>query len=356
MSTDLIRYGIIGVGMMGWEHILNIALTPNARVTAFADPHEPSRQVAQTLTGAEATAYTDYRQLLREAPVDAVVIATPNYTHHEVLRDVFRTNKHILVEKPLCTTVEDCERVVDAAAVHSGVVWVGMEYRYMQAVAALLDAVRGGQIGHTRMISIREHRFPFLPKVNDWNRFARNTGGTLVEKCCHFFDLMNVIAARRPVRVYASGAQDLNHLDERYGGERPDILDNAFTLVDYAGGVRAMLDLCIFAENSLHEVEITVTGDLGKAQAFEPDHELVLCKRDGSAHERRCFTADAAALAAGTHHGSTYYEHLAFQDAVRNRKAPTVSAEDGALAVALGVAAEQSARLHRPVDLSELGF
>ena len=98
------------------------------------------------------------------------------------------------------------------------------------------------------MLSIREHRFPFLVKVGDWNRFNRNTGGTMVEKCCHFFDLMNQVVGAEPVRVMASGGQDVNHLDERYDGETPDILDNAFVVIEYADGSRGMLDLCMFAD------------------------------------------------------------------------------------------------------------
>lgn len=58
-----------------------------------------------------------------------------------------------------------------------------------------------------------------LLQVDNWNRFNKNTGGTLVEKCCHFFDLMNLITGATPVRILASGAQSVNHLDENYGGE-----------------------------------------------------------------------------------------------------------------------------------------
>ena len=100
------------------------------------------------------------------------------------------------------------------------------------------------------MLHIRERRWPFLPKVGDWNRFARNTGGTMVEKCCHFFDLMRLITGDELVRVYGSGAQDVNHLEERYGGAARDIIDNAFVTVYFAGGDRALLDLCMFAEAS----------------------------------------------------------------------------------------------------------
>ena len=100
--------------------------------------------------------------------------------------------------------------------------------------------------GAVTLLSIREHRFPFLVKVGDWNRFNRYTGGTLVEKCCHFFDLMNLIAQSPPERVMASGAQDVNHLDEFYDGERSDILDNAYVIVEFANSMRA-INLIIIA-------------------------------------------------------------------------------------------------------------
>ena len=294
--------------------------------------------------------------LLRHAGLDALVIASPNHTHAALLADVFATDLHVLVEKPLCTTIDDCHALLDASARHRGLVWVGLEYRFVPTVARLVELVHGGAVGRLRMVAIREHRFPFLVKVGNWNRFARNTGGTLVEKCCHFFDLMVLLTRQRPLRVYASGAQDVNHLDERYDGEIPDILDNAFAIVDYRGGIRAMLDLCMFAENSPHEVEITATGDAGKLQAFEPNHELVLSKRDGSPRQHRRFELESGLQNAGAHHGSTYREHLAFQAAIRAGKPPAVNAEDGALAVAVGAAAEMSIQQRRPIDLSELGF
>ena len=136
-----------------------------------------------------------------------------------------------------------------------------MEYRYMPPVKRLIDEVHQNVIGKIKMLSIREHRFPFLRKVDDWNRFAINTGGTLVEKCCHFFDLMRLVVKSEPVKVYASGNQDVNHLDEKYDGKTPDIIDNAYVIVDFENGTRAMLDLRMFAENSEYQEEIVAVGD-----------------------------------------------------------------------------------------------
>ncbi|HUI26071.1 MAG TPA: Gfo/Idh/MocA family oxidoreductase [Candidatus Kryptonia bacterium] len=354
--TEPIRYGIIGTGMMGCEHILNIGLIPDARVTAIADPNETSRGWGKSLAGDGVEIYADYRELLQRAAVDAVVVASPNFTHFEVLQDVFQTHKHVLVEKPLCTDVEDCRFVLEAAARHPGVVWVGMEYRYMRAVGKLVEIVHAGDIGRLWMLAIREHRLPFLTKVDNWNRFARNTGGTLVEKCCHFFDLMTLITRQRPVRAYGSGGQNVNHLDEQYNGERPDILDNAYVIVDFDQGARAMLDLCMFAENSTNEVELAATGDRGKAEVRIPAHRLVMTYRDGRPPQTLQFDVATAVQHAGAHHGATYFEHLAFIEAVRGGGKSAVSAEDGALAVAVGVAAERSIIEQRPVELGELGF
>ena len=352
--TDTLRYGIIGTGMMGHEHIRNLALAEGAEVTAISDPFSESRWWARQLIDHDFEEYEDHRELLKRAPVDAVLVASPNHTHRAVLEDVFRTDKHVLVEKPLCTTVDDARWVAERAANHRGVFWVGMEYRYMAPIARLLETVRGGAIGRLHMLAIREHRYPFLPKVGDWNRFAENTGGTFVEKCCHFFDLMRLITAAEPVRVYASAGQDVNHLDESYDGRRPDILDNGFVTIDFDSGARGLLDLCMFAEASRNEQEIAATGDLGKVECFIPEATVVVGRREGRAIESEHIETDATVLAAGAHHGSTFVEHREFRRAVLEGLPPAVSAEDGLRAVAMGVAAEQSAERGQPVEIASL--
>jgi predicted dehydrogenase len=346
--------------MMGVEHISNLLAIDGVRVTAIADPDERSLDWAHNSVGIDATIarFGDHHQLIDSEECDAVVIASPNHTHRAILDDVLDSSLHVMVEKPLCTTTADCRAVVERAAggPPDRVVWMGLEYRYMPPTQRLLAEVRGGTVGNVRMVAIREHRFPFLHKVGNWNRFSRNTGGTLVEKCCHFFDLMNLTTRQHPTLVYASGAQDVNHLDERYGGERPDILDNAYVVVDFDGGARGLLDLCMFAENSTNEMEIAATGDRGKVEAFIPGHRLVLTRRDRDEPSTVEFKVDPRARLLGAHHGSTFLEHLAFRDAIRSGGRPIVGAADGALAVAVGVAGERSAKERRPVELKELGF
>ena len=351
------RFGIIGTGMMGCEHIRNLAQIDAVDVVAIADPYEASRQAARKACAGRfhPHCYEHYEDLLAREDVDAVVVATPNYTHHAVMAAVFQTDKHVLLEKPLATTMADCNALVAQAQRHRGLVWVALEYRYMAPIAKTLELLP--QLGAIQMCAIREHRFPFLHKVGAWNRFNRYSGGTLVEKCCHFFDLMNLMVPSTPRRVLASGGQNVNHLEERYDGDAPDILDNAYVIVEYEGGQRAMLDLCMFAEGARQEQHIVVTGDRGQVEATVPGTEVFLSDRAAGTH--RAIPAPLSPLVreVGFHHGASYLEHLAFLEALQSGAPARVTVEDGRLAVAIGLAAQQSIATGRPVNLSELeGF
>ncbi|XP_078440680.1 oxidoreductase family protein isoform X3 [Wolffia australiana] len=288
-EMGVIRYGIVGVGMMGREHMVNISHIPagKAMVAAVADPHPPSLHAALDLAdsfGWPLKVFSGHKGLLDSGLCDVVVVSSPNMTHFGILMDVFRHPRphHVLVEKPLCTTVDHCKQVMAAAEGRPEiVVHVGLEYRFMPPVAKLLEIAASRELGSIKMVAIREHRFPFLVKVGNWNRFNANTGGTLVEKCCHFFDLMRVFAGADPVRVMASGSIGVNHKDEEYDGQVPDIIDNAFVIVEFENGVRGMLDLCMFAEGSKNEQEISVVGDTGKGEALVPEGIVRMGTRQG---------------------------------------------------------------------------
>jgi predicted dehydrogenase len=361
--SDVIRYGIIGTGMMGLEHILNINAVDGGLVTAISDPDDASRAVgldaAKKATDApdHVGAFETHGEMLESGLVDAVVIVSPNFTHRSILDDVLTADVHTLIEKPMCTTVDDCRVVVDLANKSSKVTQVGMEYRYMPPVARLMREVRAGAVGDPQMVAIREHRFPFLEKVGDWNRFSKNTGGTLVEKCCHFFDLMNNIIGTKPVRVMASGGQNVNHLDEVYDGRVPDILDNAFIIVEYPDGRRAHLDLCMFADATHNQEEMSVVGPKGKVEALIPTNIFKAGRRGehfiGNV-EIEEINDDAIAYE-GLHHGSSYLEHIDFLAACRGERNIEVTVEDGLWAVMVGVAAHRSIDEGRVVDISEFG-
>lgn len=367
MSTTT-HYGIIGCGMMGQEHLRNIALLPDTKVSVIFEPDTGMQ--AEAAKFAPDSKFVDSIDALLEAEhLDCILIASPNFRHIEQLEMIgAKRPVPILVEKPLFTDPDHLARLKTFIETYPAPVWVAMEYRYMPPVAALLECLDDAT-GGVKMLTIREHRFPFLEKVGDWNRFNRYTGGTFVEKCCHFFDLMRLAIQSEPIRVMASGGQDANHLEEFYAGETPDILDNGYVIVDFANGVRAMLELCMFAEGSRYQEEISAVGPAGKVEAlvpgpgrFWPEHlgeppipQLIVSPRAPKGPELREIPVDPTLLEAGDHNGSTFYQHQKFLELVRGeRDAPEVSLNDGKMAVLMGMAAQISMREHRTVSLTEI--
>jgi predicted dehydrogenase len=375
----VLRYGIVGCGSMGREHIENLRALPGARVTAIADPHAASRDAALALfEDAPPRVFEQPGELIAAAAhpanglCDALVIATPNFTHAAIMREALATSLHILVEKPLVTNVaEGVDLVERERRKPGGIVWVAQEYRYMPPVAEAIRIVHEGGIGRVHQVAIREHREPFYPKVGDWNRFTANTGGTLVEKCCHYFNLMDVILRERPVAVFASGGQRVNHLDERYDGPNgqrvPDILDSAYVIVEYGSGARALLDLCMFAENSVDNEHLVVVGDEGKVESLLPSLTLRFGRREDWGRRevwgqpsgtgkgvatRRVW--DTNIKYAGQHFGASYIEHQRFAAALRAGTPAEITLEEGLRAVATGLAAHKSIDERRVVAMSEV--
>ena len=371
--SQTLRYGIIGCGSMGREHIENLQAMGGVEVVALADPHAPSRDAALACCrGAKPQVFEHHRELLASGLCDAVVIVTPNFTHVEMLRDSLALRGlHVLVEKPLVTRIEDGVELMRRAEGRSGIVWVAQEYRYMPPVAEMIRIAHEGGVGRIHQVAIREHREPFYPKVDDWNRFSANTGGTLVEKCCHYFNLMDLILGEQPLRVFASGGQRVNHLDERYAGpdgpRTPDILDSAFVIVEYPSGARASLDLCMFAEGSTDNEHLVVVGDEGKLEALLPSLTLRHSRREDwgrrnawgqpsgtgkGVNVRRVW--DTRIKYAGAHFGASYIEHQHFAAAIRGGRPADIPLEEGLRAVATGLAAHKSIDEGRVVALNEV--
>ena len=351
--------------MMGTEHIRNVGQLEGAEISAVFDPVRALAEAASTLANGARIA-SSVSELIAIDSLDAIIIASPNFCHVDQLLEIASARPlPILCEKPLYTNPEDEARLAALKASSVGPIWVAMEYRYMPPIAQLIGDVQQ-TTGGVKMLTIREHRMPFLKKVGDWNRFNANTGGTFVEKCCHFFDLMRLIVGAEPVSVMASAGQAVNHLDETYNGEVSDIWDHGYAMFDFDNGARAMLELCMFADGTLWNEEITAVGALGKVECrvpgphrFWPTEEIGPPPHSQISHyprqpkrpQTRDIIVDELLLELGDHHGSTFYQHQRFLEVVRGCGEVEVTLEDGARAVAMGLAAQRSAIEHRTVQI-----
>ena len=119
-------------------------------------------------------------------------------------------------------------------------------------------------------------------------------------------------------------------------------IDNAFVIVDYANGVRACLDLCMFAEGSPNEQELVATGSLAKLEGWIPENRLTLASRVDRKVTEIPVPPDTRIRYEGMHHGSSYLEQVQFINAIKAGTQPEVTSQDGYWAVAIGIAAQQA--------------
>ena len=353
---------IIGVGTIGQEHMRVAAMLGRARVHGIFDTQTHSLDSAEENFKKFSTdtlvRYPDLHSACNDPEVDALMICTPNYTHFEVLKIAVASFKPIFLEKPMATDLQDAADIVAMSATYSSFIQIGLQYRYKaQYLEAFHEALDRRSLGEVKTISVSEHRPPFLDKVGQWNKFSRMSGGTLVEKCCHYFDLINMFAQARPSRVYASGGQAVNFLDFEKDGERSDIDDHAYVVIDYSNGVRASFTLNMFCPD--FSEEIIIVGDKGKLIAQENFNfqqrtesittveilkgELGVSKKMDVSYTR--------ALEQSGHHGSTYYEHIAFVDQLEGKSVNCATAMQGMWSMIVASAAQQSMLTGQALDI-----
>ncbi len=357
------RLLIVGAGMMGREHLRVSQLLGWAVVQGIVDPDGGSLEWAcsdwRLLTDAPLTIYRDLNEACRDDAVDAIVIATPNHTHRDVLHAAVTSGKPVLLEKPMATTLADAMEIVHLARDYPAVIQLGMQYRFKaQYVEALQAVAAPSALGQVKTVAMSEYRPPFLDKVNQWNKFNRNSGGTLVEKCCHYFDLINVVAQSRPRRVYASGDQAVNFLDFEWQGEQSDIDDHAMVIIDYDNGVRASFTLNMFCRE-LYE-ELVVVGEHGRLVAseqasFQPDTPSTAQLRV-EVPEHPAYRGVPVGypdwIEASGHYGATFFEHIAFNLQLAGQEVDAATPEQALWSLIVASAAQHSMRIGREVDVS----
>ena len=187
--TGTVRFGIIGCGDIAyWAHLRSLKSLKQANLVAVADPDAAARERARRLTGAEA--YDDSSRLLRRVDVEAVIISAPTHLHAPLAIASARAGKHVYIEKPIATTLEDASRV--AAAVERAGVRAVMGFNrrfhplYRQARTLLADAA----IGAVRSVLSTFAEPPPAGGMPAWKRSRASGGGVLLDLASHHIDLM----------------------------------------------------------------------------------------------------------------------------------------------------------------------
>ncbi len=340
MSRAL-RIGIAGVGMIARQmHLPNLIGLADAEVVALWSRSPDSLEGGAAIVGNPRPAlYQDYPAFLGHPGLDAVIVTAPDHLHEAMFAAAVEAGKHTYVEKPLAITEEGNLRVRDLAEATDLVTMVGLQNRYAPLYVRAATLLMEGAIGPLRMLWVKEYRIPFLPKRGGWILSRASTGGSLLVKCIHFFDLFNWYAGAPAQRVVATGA----------GGVVPgqETLDHAWVLVDYASGVRACLGMVLFAPRG-ERVDVELIGERGRIALNVEDQTLTL--------ETEAGLDVWQATPAGDHfHPGS---RLAVEDFVRcclTGGQPRATVQIGVEAALIALAAEQSVAEERPIDIAAGG-
>jgi predicted dehydrogenase len=318
-GSDL-RIGVIGCGaIVRAQHVPAIRAAGCFELTAIADPsadaaadvaaawldvpQDPAgahREHADVRRFVEARHHPDHVALLGAGGVDAVLVATPNNTHLDIVRDCLAAGVHVFCEKPVAFTVEAHDELDRLAAERGLVVQVGLVLRYSAVFRHVRSLVERDPSHPPLMMSISELR-PF-PHVA-W-RFSRAvSGGVFIEKNCHHFDLFNwmlgdVVRARRVVAfggqaVLKDQPRECWCFYEKKLLPASEVPDHAWVLVEYENGVRAQLGLSFFCPWG-REFHMGLLGDEWKIDVHEMDR-LVYVHREPM--KRRVFPPDPTGAA-----------------------------------------------------------
>ena len=332
------RIGMAGMGQRGRAIAKAVRQSGCGFIVSYADPHGPSTDKARPLVP-DATPYTDWREMLVKEHLNVVVIVAPQYLHCEISEAALQAGLDVYCEKPLAPNLEECDRIVEAARQAKSLFYVGLQRRAMALYRYIHDRVAAGAVGRPRLVSYRELRGPFKPKVENWMADDTKSGGALVEKNCHHFDLFNWYTGSRAVRVQASGGKAI----PEGGGCNPGtLLDHAWVLVDYENGARACLQICFFCDTHAREVE--VIGEKGRLVTRGED---VLQFSSGAKDECKVRSFSGADLHGDEAGWLDFLDHRTEE----GRKTSVARAESARESVRIALAAQQAIRVGQAVLL-----
>jgi scyllo-inositol 2-dehydrogenase (NADP+) len=191
----MVNVGLIGLGKMGLSHLAIANTHPAAKLIGVCDTASYLCSVLQKYTGIEV--FSNYRELLDQQSLDAIIVATPSRFHGEIVREALLRNLHVFCEKPFCLDVAEGLELAELADRKGVVNQVGYHYRFVgsfKEAKRLLDAHALGRLHHVRV----EAYGPVVlrPKGATWRAKGNEGGGCLYDYACHAIDIVNYLVGR----------------------------------------------------------------------------------------------------------------------------------------------------------------
>jgi len=334
--------GAIGAGSMGSVHIENIMTAiPKAELKYVSDPYpEAYNKMAEEL--GYPLAMTDYKVMLEDPEVDAVIISAPAALHGDLIIEAAKAGKHVFCEKPLDYSIEKILQAMDAVEQAGVKLQLGFNRRFDRNFAKAKAYLDAGQLGEVHVIKISS-RDPVPPAMGYFTAPGGEHCSIYTDTTIHDFDMARFLNNSEVVEVFAMGSKLINK-------DKPEITrdDTCVITLRFADNSLAVIDNsweAVYGYDQRAEV-------LGTKGAVTVENEIfsqaVLHNRDGIIGEKPLVTIK-------DRYGASYAEEIrAFVDAIQNDKPVPVDGMDGLLSIVIANAARKSAEENRPVRIEEI--
>lgn len=341
-----VRFALAGFGAWGKFHAQSITSNPEAKLIAISAPSEASRTEAQQLYP-DALIFADSLEMIAQADFDIIDIVTPSHTHREIALAAMQKGKHVLLEKPMAITLEDCKAIVACAQQYGVHLAVGHELRLSSQWGRIKEIIDAGTIGEPQYVLVELSRKPYRQGASGWRYDQSRVGSWVLEEPIHFFDLARwyLESSGDPIELQAYA----NSRDP----QRPNLYDNFSAMFKYANGSYAVVSQTLAAFE--HHQTVKVSGTKGALWAawsgaldrtLEPEYFLKVF--DGEKLET---------VKLETHSGEVFElrEEIAqCVEMVRKGKKPAATGKDGLWSAGLCLVAEEFIRQGKSLPVAEM--
>jgi len=341
---EITGIGIIGCGIWGTIHAQIFSSSPFTRLVSVSDLDKNKAEQLSHKYGADNYT-TDYKEILSNPEISAVSIATPDHTHTQIVMDALNAGKHVLVEKPLATSVDECKQILAARDDSGAILMVDFHNHWNIPFMQVKKMVDSGELGDLQMMNVRLNDTIYVPtKMLSWA--SKSSPAHFLGS--HVVDLIRWITGDEIIRVYSVSRSVVL---SKKGIDTPDFYQ---TILEFSRGTTAYIENCwILAENSpnIFEFKGDFIGSKGSTIVNVSHHRMIeKYTEEGAGFPDVSGVVDRYGKALGFCTASI--EH--FIDCVQHNNTPIVTGEDGLIATQVVQAMEQSANTGLPIDLQPL--
>ncbi|MCK6205691.1 MULTISPECIES: Gfo/Idh/MocA family protein [Bacillus] len=271
---EKLRVGIIGAGGIAQSRHIPALLTLSelASVEAICDIHEETARLTAEKFGVPH-AFGDYQDMLEI--VDAVVICTPNRYHAEISVAALKAGKHVLCEKPMAMTAEECEEMIKASKKSGKQLAIAYHYRFMKEARAAKKVIEENEIGQPIVARAKALR---RRKVPGWGVFTNKElqgGGAMIDYGCHFLDLaLWLLGSPEPVEVTGTAYNQLSRMENQvnlwgdYDHQTIEVEDHVTAYIRFANGASLLFETSWMANIKNDEESLGISGLTGGIDVF----------------------------------------------------------------------------------------